>query len=183
MSLFIKLQPAGPNKWAGRIYNADDGKTYESSVTMVSSGTLNVRGCMGTLCAGETGRGEGNWPRPFIGQEEKQTQSLEAAASGGLLYDGSAAAPSGECAQRAGSRPGSFGTGEAPCAASPGRRLKGSLWNKRRLARASRRNVFSAVTHRSAAAPRESLWRRRAGWQDRTISTRPFARRHSGHAS
>ncbi|WP_338831674.1 DUF2147 domain-containing protein [Bradyrhizobium sp. 27S5] len=53
MSLFIKLQPAGPNKWAGRIYNADDGKTYESSVTMVSSGTLNVRGCMGTLCAGE----------------------------------------------------------------------------------------------------------------------------------
>nr|WP_128971260.1 DUF2147 domain-containing protein [Bradyrhizobium tropiciagri] len=53
MSLFINMQPAGPNKWAGRIYNADDGKTYESSVTLVSSGTLNVRGCMGTLCAGE----------------------------------------------------------------------------------------------------------------------------------
>ena len=53
ISLFINMQPAGPNKWAGRIYNADDGKTYESSVTLVSSGTLNVRGCMGTLCAGE----------------------------------------------------------------------------------------------------------------------------------
>ncbi|MEH2668493.1 DUF2147 domain-containing protein [Bradyrhizobium elkanii] len=53
MSLFINMQPAGPNKWAGRIYNADDGKTYESSVTLVSPGTLNVRGCMGTLCAGE----------------------------------------------------------------------------------------------------------------------------------
>jgi uncharacterized protein (DUF2147 family) len=53
ISLFINMQPAGPNKWAGRIYNADDGKTYESSVTLVSSATLNVRGCMGTLCAGE----------------------------------------------------------------------------------------------------------------------------------
>ena len=53
ISLFINMQPAGPNKWAGRIYNADDGKTYESSVTLVSSGTLNVRGCMGSLCAGE----------------------------------------------------------------------------------------------------------------------------------
>ena len=49
ISLFINMQPAGPNKWA----NADDGKTYESSVTLVSPGTLNVRGCMGTLCAGE----------------------------------------------------------------------------------------------------------------------------------
>lgn len=53
IGLFINMQPAGPSKWAGRIYNADDGKTYESSVTLVAPGTLNVRGCMGTLCAGE----------------------------------------------------------------------------------------------------------------------------------
>ena len=38
---------------AGEWVDADDGKTYESSVTLVSSGTLNVRGCMGSLCAGE----------------------------------------------------------------------------------------------------------------------------------
>ncbi|QIG99812.1 MULTISPECIES: DUF2147 domain-containing protein [unclassified Bradyrhizobium] len=53
MPLFINMQPARLNRWAGRIYNAGDGKTYESSETLVSSGTLNVRGCMGTLCAGE----------------------------------------------------------------------------------------------------------------------------------
>ncbi|MFB9262441.1 DUF2147 domain-containing protein [Bradyrhizobium erythrophlei] len=53
ISLFINMQADGPNKWSGQIYNADDGKTYTSSVTLLSSGSLNVRGCMGTLCAGE----------------------------------------------------------------------------------------------------------------------------------
>ena len=53
MSLFIEMRTAGPNQWAGKIYNADDGKIYASTVTLLSSGTLNVRGCMGTLCAGE----------------------------------------------------------------------------------------------------------------------------------
>jgi uncharacterized protein (DUF2147 family) len=53
LSLFIEMQAAGANKWSGRIYNADDGKTYASTVTLLPSGNLNVRGCMGTLCAGE----------------------------------------------------------------------------------------------------------------------------------
>ncbi|MDA9492180.1 DUF2147 domain-containing protein [Bradyrhizobium sp. CCBAU 11361] len=53
ISLFIDMQADGANKWSGRIYNADDGKTYASTVTLLPSGNLNVRGCMGTLCAGE----------------------------------------------------------------------------------------------------------------------------------
>ncbi|MDI3559521.1 DUF2147 domain-containing protein [Bradyrhizobium sp. Arg816] len=53
ISLFIDMQAAGANQWSGRIYNADDGKTYASTVTLLPSGNLNVRGCMGTLCAGE----------------------------------------------------------------------------------------------------------------------------------
>lgn len=53
ISLFINMQTAGANKWSGRIYNADDGKTYVSTVTLLPSGKLNVQGCMGTLCAGE----------------------------------------------------------------------------------------------------------------------------------
>jgi uncharacterized protein (DUF2147 family) len=53
ISLFLEMQAAGANKWSGRIYNADDGKTYASTVTLLPSGNLNVRGCMGTLCAGE----------------------------------------------------------------------------------------------------------------------------------
>ena len=35
------------------IDNADDGKTYVSTVTLLPSGHLSVQGCMGTLCAGE----------------------------------------------------------------------------------------------------------------------------------
>lgn len=53
ISLFINMQTAGANKWSGRIYNAGDGKTYVSTVTLLPSGKLNVQGCMGTLCAGE----------------------------------------------------------------------------------------------------------------------------------
>ena len=53
ISLFIEMQAAGANKWSGRIYNADDGKTYASTVTLLPSGNLNVQGCVGALCAGE----------------------------------------------------------------------------------------------------------------------------------
>lgn len=53
ISLFIDMQAASANKWSGRIYNADDGKTYASTVTLLPSGHLSVQGCMGTLCAGE----------------------------------------------------------------------------------------------------------------------------------
>ena len=35
ISLFIDMQAAGENKWSGRIYNADDGKTYASTVTLL----------------------------------------------------------------------------------------------------------------------------------------------------
>jgi uncharacterized protein (DUF2147 family) len=41
----------------GKIYNADDGKTYAGSVILLRSGNLNVQGCVGALCAGE------DWPR------------------------------------------------------------------------------------------------------------------------
>ena len=53
INIFNAMRSVADKKWSGTIYNADDGKTYESSVTLVSSGTLNVRGCMGSLCAGE----------------------------------------------------------------------------------------------------------------------------------
>src|SRR5205807_5873257 len=34
LQIFIGMRAAGPNKWSGRIYNADDGKTYASTVTL-----------------------------------------------------------------------------------------------------------------------------------------------------
>jgi uncharacterized protein (DUF2147 family) len=54
LPLFSGMQPAGPGKWSGQIYNADDGNTYASNVSVTGPGTLKVEGCMGALCGGET---------------------------------------------------------------------------------------------------------------------------------
>ena len=54
LPLFSGMQPAGPSKWSGQIYNADDGNTYASSVTVTSAESLRVEGCVGALCGGET---------------------------------------------------------------------------------------------------------------------------------
>ncbi|MBR0969322.1 MULTISPECIES: DUF2147 domain-containing protein [Bradyrhizobium] len=54
LPLFIGMQPSGPNKWSGQIYNADDGSTYASSVTVTGTDALRVEGCVGALCGGET---------------------------------------------------------------------------------------------------------------------------------
>lgn len=54
LSLFIGMRAAGPKKWSGRIYNADDGKTYASTVTLQEGDKLDVQGCVGSLCGSET---------------------------------------------------------------------------------------------------------------------------------
>ncbi|MEH2506013.1 MULTISPECIES: DUF2147 domain-containing protein [unclassified Bradyrhizobium] len=57
LPLFSGMSPSGPNKWSGQIYNADDGGTYASSVSVTGADTLKVEGCVGALCGGE------NWTR------------------------------------------------------------------------------------------------------------------------
>ncbi|MCK1421308.1 DUF2147 domain-containing protein [Bradyrhizobium sp. 180] len=54
LPLFSDMQPSAPNKWSGQIYNADDGSTYASSVTVTGADSLRVEGCVGALCGGET---------------------------------------------------------------------------------------------------------------------------------
>ena len=54
LPLFSGMQPTGPNKWSGQIYNADDGSSYASSVSVAAPNTLKVEGCVGALCGGET---------------------------------------------------------------------------------------------------------------------------------
>ena len=57
LPLFSGMRPAGPNKWSGRIYNADNGKTYASNISVAGPNSLKVEGCVGALCGGE------NWTR------------------------------------------------------------------------------------------------------------------------
>jgi uncharacterized protein (DUF2147 family) len=54
LPLFSGMQPSGPNKWSGQIYNADDGNSYASHISVAGPDTLKVEGCVGSLCGGET---------------------------------------------------------------------------------------------------------------------------------
>jgi uncharacterized protein (DUF2147 family) len=53
LPLFHGMSQSGPNKWSGTIYNADDGNTYASNVSVTGPGALRVEGCVGVLCSGE----------------------------------------------------------------------------------------------------------------------------------
>ena len=57
LPLFSGMHAAGQNKWSGQIYNADDGSSYASNVSVAGPDTLRVEGCVGALCGGE------NWTR------------------------------------------------------------------------------------------------------------------------
>lgn len=54
LPLFSGMRPDGPNRWSGRIYNADDGSMYDSHISLQGPDTLRVEGCVGMLCGGET---------------------------------------------------------------------------------------------------------------------------------
>jgi uncharacterized protein (DUF2147 family) len=53
LRLFSGMQPSGPNRWSGQIYNADDGNSYASNVQVTGPDALRVEGCVGALCGGE----------------------------------------------------------------------------------------------------------------------------------
>jgi uncharacterized protein (DUF2147 family) len=46
---------AGVDQWEGEVYNANDGKTYSSTIKPIGSDKLQIQGCvLGFLCGGET---------------------------------------------------------------------------------------------------------------------------------
>ena len=54
LPLFRSMRTSGPNKWSGEIYNADDGKSYASNISVSDPDTLKVEGCVGPLCGSES---------------------------------------------------------------------------------------------------------------------------------
>ena len=49
------MQSAGRDTWQGRIYNADDGKTYSASLALQSNTHARVEGCvLSVLCKAQT---------------------------------------------------------------------------------------------------------------------------------
>ena len=50
----MKKKP-GADQWEGEVYNANDGKTYSSTIKPAGSDKLEIQGCvLGFLCGGET---------------------------------------------------------------------------------------------------------------------------------
>lgn len=55
INIFKGMKSVSVRKWTGHIYNADNGKTYSSDVTLAGPAKLEVRGCvLSVLCGGET---------------------------------------------------------------------------------------------------------------------------------
>lgn len=59
MPILVNMKPDAKkpeaNRWVGKIYNAKNGKMYDSNVTLISPTALKVQGCvLGVFCGGET---------------------------------------------------------------------------------------------------------------------------------
>ena len=57
LPILIDMRPS-QGRWNGRVYNAENGKTYDANIGLVSGNVLHIEGCvLGFLCGGE------NWTR------------------------------------------------------------------------------------------------------------------------
>ena len=56
VQILMGMKPQGPDKWSGDIYNAEDGKTYSGSFTLISATSGKVEGCVlgGLICRGQS---------------------------------------------------------------------------------------------------------------------------------
>jgi uncharacterized protein (DUF2147 family) len=57
--VLLDMRPIKPGRWDGEVYNAENGKTYQSYVSLSSPDVLRIQGCVfgGLFCGGE------NWTR------------------------------------------------------------------------------------------------------------------------
>lgn len=54
LAVLSNMKPTGDGTWAGNIYNADDGRTYNATMTM-SGSTMKLKGCVaGIFCKTNT---------------------------------------------------------------------------------------------------------------------------------
>jgi uncharacterized protein (DUF2147 family) len=47
------LVPDGPGRWSGRLYNVDDGGSYEGHLLELNARTVRVEGCAIGICGGQ----------------------------------------------------------------------------------------------------------------------------------
>jgi uncharacterized protein (DUF2147 family) len=54
-AILIGMKQVAPDRWDGDIYNPQNGKIYNSNITLLPSGMLQIKGCVlgGLICGGE----------------------------------------------------------------------------------------------------------------------------------
>jgi len=55
VQILKSMRPVSENRWEGEVYNAENGKNYSASITLVEPDVLKISGCVlgGLLCGGE----------------------------------------------------------------------------------------------------------------------------------
>ena len=53
LQILIGFQPSGPARWSGKIYNPDDGNTYDGNISLEDRSHLRVEGCLLAICDAE----------------------------------------------------------------------------------------------------------------------------------
>lgn len=77
MPILLGMTQSKPDKWEGEIYNSEDGRTYNASISLLGPDTLKVQGCvLGFLCGGE------NWSRVGPSDSERAAEASAPPANG-----------------------------------------------------------------------------------------------------
>ncbi len=71
MPILINMHP-GEGQWDGEVYNAENGETYTSHISLLGPDTLKIEGCVlgGLICGGE------NWTRVALPKNHASDQAV-----------------------------------------------------------------------------------------------------------
>jgi uncharacterized protein (DUF2147 family) len=55
MPILLNMKKTEPDRWEGEVYNAENGKTYTSNISLAEDDVLRIEGCVfgGLFCGGE----------------------------------------------------------------------------------------------------------------------------------
>ena len=107
-TLLNMKKKSGAEEWEGSVYNAQDGKTYSSSIKLLSADKLEIKGCvLGFLCGGQT------WTRIIEPASPPGAPKLAPAGQ-------KTAAPAPKAGAMAQTAPGSASAKTSPAAAKTG---------------------------------------------------------------
>ena len=78
LHILLAMKPTKPGLWQGEVYNPENGKTYDSRMSLDAPDVLRIEGCVfGFLCGGE------NWTRIMANGADTTQQRAQAPQRGG----------------------------------------------------------------------------------------------------